>query len=132
MLAQDKTPKYTEAIPTMGLVAEGGGQRGAFTAGVLDSWLVANFNPFSVLIGTSAGAQNIASFLSQQTGYAYSLLVDLTRNDAFFNPWRLFTGSNVLDLDWYFSHAKQPLYQFDHVQASKNSARRKVRFSASH
>ena len=63
-------------VPNAGLalVAEGGGQRGAFTAGVLDSWLISNFNPFGILIGTSAGAQNIASYLSKQTGYAYSLI----------------------------------------------------------
>ena len=131
MLVANQQRNFTEAIPDLGLVAEGGGQRGAFTAGVLDSWLVSNFNPFSVLIGTSAGAQNIASFLSKQTGYAYSLLVDLTRNSSFFNPWRMLIGNNALDLDWYFSHASNTTYQFDQKQADQPAQNRKVRFSAS-
>lgn len=131
MLNTSSHSQNTHIDNTMGLVAEGGGQKGAFTAGVLDSWQVANFNPFTVLIGTSAGAQNIASYLSKQTGYAYSLLVDLTRAKRFFNPWRWLTGNNALDLDWYFAHANKKAYQFDHVQANKSASSRAVRFSAS-
>lgn len=113
------------------LVVEGGGQRGAFTAGVLDSWLVNNFNPFEILIGTSAGAQNIASYLSKQTGYAYTLISSLTRKSNFFNFWRFFTNKNVMDLDWYFEQALNPIYEFDVKKASENAQNRKVRFSAS-
>lgn len=46
------------------LVAEGGGQRGIFTAGILDAWLEHQFNPFKLLIGTSAGAQNLSSYIT--------------------------------------------------------------------
>ena len=48
------------------LVAEGGGQRGIFTAGVLDTWLDAGHDPFDILIGTSAGSQNLTSFVARQ------------------------------------------------------------------
>ncbi len=123
--------RFAEPMEGVGLVTEGGGQRGAFTAGVLDSWQVARFNPFEILIGTSAGAQNIASFLSQQVGYAYSLISDLTTTREFFNPWRAFTGNNVLDLDWYFNMAEERMYQFDAEVAQQNALSRKVRFSAS-
>lgn len=116
----------------LALVAEGGGQRGAFTAGVLDSWLISNFNPFEILVGTSAGAQNIASYLSKQTGYAYSLISHLTRNADFFNIWRLFTRKNMMDLDWYFEQASNASYEFDVNSANLNTENRKVRFSASH
>ena len=37
------------------LIAEGGGQRGIFTAGVLDAWLEREFDTFDLFIGTSAG-----------------------------------------------------------------------------
>jgi len=40
------------------LVAQGGGQRGIFTAGVLDAFLLSNFDPFDEFYGTSAGALN--------------------------------------------------------------------------
>ena len=60
--------KCTTSDPTKGLalVAEGGGQRGIFTAGILDSWLAKDFNPFDLLIGTSAGAQNLSSYMAKQ------------------------------------------------------------------
>ena len=56
------------------LVAEGGGQRGIFTAGVLDTWLDAGHDPFDILIGTSAGSQNLTSFVARQKGYAKRLI----------------------------------------------------------
>ncbi|MBW8190505.1 patatin-like phospholipase family protein [Neiella marina] len=125
------TTHFAKPLSGLGLVAEGGGQRGVFTAGVLDSWQLAGFNPFEVLVGTSAGAQNIASFLSQQTGYAYSLIADLTVSSDFFNPWRVLTGKNAMDLDWYFGKAATDSYQFDTPQAHQNAKGRTVRFSSS-
>ncbi len=41
------------------LVAQGGGQKGIFTTGVLDSFLAASVDPFDVFYGTEAGAQDI-------------------------------------------------------------------------
>lgn len=52
----------------MALVCEGGGQRGIFTAGVLDEFQRARFNPFDLMIGTSAGAQNLSAFICGQPG----------------------------------------------------------------
>ena len=40
------------AQPKVALIAEGGGQRGIFTAGVLDAWLEQNYDPFDLFIGT--------------------------------------------------------------------------------
>ncbi|MCH2057568.1 MAG: patatin-like phospholipase family protein [Thalassotalea sp.] len=119
------------ALAGLALVAEGGGPRGVFTAGVLDSWQIARFNPFSILVGTSARAQNIASYVSEQHGYAYSLMTDLTRTTEFFNPWRLFSDKHIMDLDWYFAQAGNSFYAFDAHQASTNSEGRTVRFSTS-
>jgi predicted patatin/cPLA2 family phospholipase len=131
-LVRDIQLNQTTPISGLGLVAEGGGQRGAFTAGVLDYLQIANFNPFEIIIGTSAGAQNVASFVSQQKGYAYSLIHDLTRDERFFNPWRFFSKNNIMDLDWYFKQVKKKSYQFDSAQANKNAQNRKVRFTAAH
>jgi predicted patatin/cPLA2 family phospholipase len=129
-LVQDIQLNHTTPIHGLGLVAEGGGQRGAFTAGILDYLQIANFNPFEILLGTSAGAQNVASFVSKQKGYAYSLIHDLTRNDNFFNPWRFFSNNNIMDLDWYFKQIEKKSYQFDSAQANNNAQNRKVRFTA--
>jgi len=74
------------------LVAEGGGQRGIFTAGVLDTWLDAGHDPFDILIGTSAGSQNLTSFVARQKGYAKRLIRGLTRHKRFFQMGRGLMG----------------------------------------
>ena len=66
------------------LIAEGGGQRGIFTAGVLDAWLENNYDPFDLFIGTSAGSQNLTSYLARQKGYAKRLIRGLSRHKRFF------------------------------------------------
>ncbi len=84
------------------LVAEGGGQRGIFTAGVLDSWLQAGFNPFDLLIGTSAGAQNLSSYMTCQQGFGRHSITSLSKDPHFFKLHRAFIGKHAVDLDWYF------------------------------
>ena len=50
-----------------GLVLEGGGMRGIYTAGVLDVFLDQNMM-FDGVIGVSAGAIHGSSFVSRQKG----------------------------------------------------------------
>ncbi len=82
------------------LVCEGGGQRGIFTAGVLDEFQRANFNPFQLLLGTSAGAQNLSAFICGQAGYARRVITRYTTNKLFFDPLRFVRGGHLIDLDW--------------------------------
>ncbi|WP_413698821.1 patatin-like phospholipase family protein [Psychromonas sp. KJ10-10] len=70
-------------IENTALIVEGGGQRGIFTAGVLDSWLAQDFNPFSLLIGTSAGAQNLSTYMTHQPGHAKQSIMRLSRHPDF-------------------------------------------------
>ncbi|MGO3495735.1 MAG: patatin-like phospholipase family protein [Hafnia alvei] len=82
------------------LVCEGGGQRGIFTAGVLDEFLRARFNPFDLYLGTSAGAQNLSAFVCSQPGYARRVITRYTTSIDFFNPLRFVRGGHLIDLDW--------------------------------
>lgn len=82
------------------LVCEGGGQRGIFTAGVLDEFQRAGFNPFDLLIGTSAGAQNLSAYVCGQPGYARRVITRYTTSPLFFNPLRFVRGGHLIDLDW--------------------------------
>lgn len=84
----------------LALVCEGGGQRGIFTAGVLDEFLRAHFNPFDLLLGTSAGAQNLSAFICGQPGYARRVITRYTTSGQFFSPLRFVRGGNLIDLDW--------------------------------
>lgn len=106
--------------PKVALIAEGGGQRGIFTAGVLDAWLEAEFDPFDLLIGTSAGSQNLTSFLARQKGYAKKLIRGLTRHKRFYQLGRGLIGANVIDLDWYFEQTQRGSFKLDLAAASQS------------
>ncbi|CBY28728.1 patatin-like phospholipase family protein [Yersinia enterocolitica] len=93
----------------MALVCEGGGQRGIFTAGVLDEFQRARFNPFDLMIGTSAGAQNLSAFICGQHGYARRVITRYTTTANFFNPLRFVRGGHLIDLDWLVDITSQQL-----------------------
>jgi len=108
------------------LVAEGGGQRGIFTAGVLDAWLENEFDPFDLFIGTSSGSQNITSFLSRQKGYACRTIRGLSCNKRFYQISRGVMGGNVVDLDWYFEETIQGRFALDFEAATKFLGQREL------
>jgi predicted patatin/cPLA2 family phospholipase len=115
----------TEPMSNTALVAEGGGQRGIFTAGVLDSWLHAGFNPFDLLIGTSAGAQNLSSYMTCQKGFGRHSITSLSRDPKFFKLSRTFIGKHAVDLDWYFNqieHAENKQLLFSATKADDRKA----------
>lgn len=68
--------------------------------GVLDEFLRVAFNPFDIMIGTSAGTQNLSACLCQQRGYAYQVITQYTIKSQFFNPLRFIRGGHVIDLEW--------------------------------
>jgi predicted patatin/cPLA2 family phospholipase len=118
-----------EARTKMALIAEGGGQRGIFTAGVLDAWLENDFDPFDLFIGTSAGSQNITSFLSRQKGYAKRLIGGLSRRKNFYQLGRGLAGGNVVDLDWYFDKTIKGRFALDFTAATKSLGQRELLIS---
>lgn len=112
------------------LVAEGGGQRGIFTAGVLDVWLEQGHDPFDILIGTSAGSQNLTSYVARQKGYAKRLIRGLTRHKRFFQMGRGLVGKHIVDLDWYFAKTQEANRLLDLDVAKQNVSGREILFTA--
>jgi predicted patatin/cPLA2 family phospholipase len=76
-----------------GLVLEGGGMRGLFTAGVLDAFLDRGIG-FDRIYGVSAGACNMISYITGQRGRSRAVNVDFV-NDKRYMSWDnlLRTGS---------------------------------------
>ena len=109
------------------IVAEGGGQRGIYTAGVLDAFLGAGFNPFELAIGASAGAQNLSSYFVSLPGYAKRAIAELSVTPSFMVPYRWVGKRGVLDLDMYFSRVQEdPEYRFPSDEVDRLAGRRRL------
>ncbi len=113
------------------LVAEGGGMRGVFTAGVLDAFLVNNYNPFNLYIGCSAGALNLSSYIAGQYRHGYRTISDFTTRPEFYNWSRFLRGGHAIDLDWLWeaTDRENPL-QID--AAARQLGNREFLIGASH
>ncbi|WP_162046010.1 patatin-like phospholipase family protein [Vibrio taketomensis] len=107
----DRLSKYTSG--TRALVAQGGGQRGIFTAGVLDAFLLSDFDPFHRFYGTSAGALNLAAFLCRQKGIGRSFILDLTTSSEFFHLFSYIRRKQYLGLDWALDKICDYPYRLD-------------------
>lgn len=119
------------ACTGVAVVAEGGGQRGIFTAGVLDTFLEHGFNPFAHGIGVSAGAQNLLSYFLQQQGFAKRAITELTASPQFFVPYRWLAARSVIDLDSYFDATlSNPEYQLPYQQITQVQSHRQLIFVA--
>ncbi|WP_369350525.1 patatin family protein [Streptococcus hillyeri] len=97
---------------TVGLVLEGGGMRGLYTAGVLDAFLDAGIKVDGV-VAVSAGALFGVNFLSQQKGRAlrYNKRFIKDKNYMGFRSW-VKTG-NVVNKDMAYYKIPMELDKFD-------------------
>ena len=91
------------------LICEGGGQRGIFTAGILDGFMQHKFFPFHSLLGVSAGAQNLTAYVCDQHGYGRDAILHYTTDKKFYNPLRFARGGHLIDLDWYLGALNQQM-----------------------
>jgi len=82
------------------LVVEGGGMRGVFTAGVLDAFLEAGFDPFDLYLGVSSGACNLASHLAGQRRRNVRIYTGIMARPEFLSFAKFVRGGNWMDLDY--------------------------------
>ena len=78
----------------IGLVLEGGGMRGAFTAGVLDYWMSENLY-FQNVIGVSAGACQACSYLCHQPGRGIRVWLNYLNDPRFMSFRSLLTTGDL-------------------------------------
>ena len=111
----------------IGLVLEGGANRGIFTCGVMD-YLMEQGVTFHYAVGTSAGAGNVLNFLAGQKGrgrditvaqdkrYRYFGLDILLKTGHLFDMqniyWTVPTKINLFDFDAYFANPQSRTYTF--------------------
>jgi len=96
------------------LVLEGGGSRGIYTAGVLEVLHKEKFD-FDYVIGTSMGACNASSFVSNQPKRNKRVIVDYINDDRYFNYSGLIRSKvPVFGMDFLFDTIPNELDPFDY------------------
>lgn len=101
-----------------GLVLEGGGMKGVYTAGVLDFFLDKGIE-FSSVYGVSAGACSMCSFLSKQRGRALSVNIDYLDTKKYCSLESLLTTGDLFNVDMCYHLIPDYLYPYDNETFEK-------------
>lgn len=95
-----------------GLVLEGGGMKGVYTAGVLDFFLDKGIE-FSSVYGVSAGACHMCSYLSKQRGRALDVNVDYLDTRRYCSLESLLTTGDLFNVNICYHLIPEYLYPYD-------------------
>lgn len=96
-----------------GMVLEGGGTRGVFTAGVLDCLMEENIY-FPYVVGVSAGACNAVDYVSQQPGRSRQCMIPENGENKYFDLKQAIKTHSLFDMDMIFDRYPNELYPFDY------------------
>ena len=101
-----------------GLVLEGGGMRGMYTAGVLDFFLDKGIE-FSNCYGVSAGSCHLCSYLSKQKKRAYRVSVKYLKNKNYCSIYSLLKTGDIMGADFCYNRIPNELDIYDHEEFEK-------------
>ncbi|MGL4607171.1 MAG: patatin-like phospholipase family protein [Eubacteriaceae bacterium] len=96
-----------------GIVCEGGGMRGIFTAGVLQAFMEADFWT-DIIVGVSAGASNAASYISRQSGRGYRTYLDYAGDKRYASLSSFLKTGSYFGMDFIFGEIPEKLDPFDY------------------
>ncbi len=96
-----------------GLILEGGGLRGVYTAGVLDAFLEEQIQ-FSSIYGVSAGCCHACSYMSGQKGRAYRISVDYLDDPRYLSVRSLLRTGDIFGVEMAYSKIPNELDPFDY------------------
>lgn len=96
-----------------GLVLEGGGMKGIYTAGVLDFFLEKGLE-FSSVYGVSAGACHMCSYLSKQKGRALDVSIDYLDSKKYCSVESLLTTGDLFNVNTCYHLIPDYLYPYDY------------------
>ncbi|TCN24867.1 patatin-like phospholipase family protein [Mesobacillus foraminis] len=104
-----------------GLVLEGGGMRGVYTAGVLEYFLEKEIS-FPYVIGVSAGAAMAASYLSKQKGRNKRVNIELVKDPRYLSWRNYFKNRQLFGMDFIFDEIPNKLVPFDYDEFFKSKS----------
>jgi predicted patatin/cPLA2 family phospholipase len=116
----EKASVFNQQQKKYSLIVQGGGQKGAFASGVLDKFIDADFDPFSLYIGTSAGALNVSSFVAKQRGIGLDFILNYTTRERFFDMNKFLQKQQPMDLDWAFDFVNSGEFPLDLERGKQN------------
>lgn len=103
----------------VGLVLEGGGMRGLYTAGILDFFMEKDLY-FPYVIGVSAGACNAASYISKQKERSKRINIDYVKNPRYLSYRNLIKEKSIFGMDFLFDEIPNKLELFDYKTFDKS------------
>ena len=105
-----------------GLVLEGGGMRGVYTAGVLDYFLDQKIE-FSSCYGVSAGACHACSYLSKQKGRAFATNVNYLKDKRYCSVHSLITTGDLFGVEMLYDIIPNQLIPYDYQAFEDNKCK---------
>jgi predicted patatin/cPLA2 family phospholipase len=112
-------------IEECALVLEGGGMRGAFTAGIID-YLLQNKIYFEEVIGVSAGANNGANYCSRQRIRNKKIFTELVEDERYMGIKNLIKNGSYFGMDFLFHQLPHEILPFDYQSFRESSSLLKV------
>ena len=109
----DMNENVKDVMYEAGLVLEGGGMRGLYTAGVLDYFIDKGIY-FRNCYGVSAGATQCCSYLSKQKGRAYRIFTKYINDKRYASLSNLIKEGNYFGKDFSLKKIPDELEPFDH------------------
>ncbi len=97
----------------VGLVLEGGGFRGIYSAGVIDCLMEKNIE-LPYVIGVSMGACNGVNYISKQIGRNLNVPYSYIEDKRYMSYKRLFTKGELFGMDFIFNEIPKKLIPFDY------------------
>lgn len=105
-----------------GLILEGGGMRGTFTAGVLDYWMAQGLY-FEDVYGVSAGACQACSYLCHQPGRGLRVWSDYVHDPRYCSIRSLLTTGDLFGAELNYDLVPRQLDPLDNETFLKSGAR---------
>lgn len=106
----------------VGLVLEGGGMRGVFTAGILDFFLE-NDIEFEEIIGVSAGAIHGCNFKAKQKKRSINVSLDFADDKRYCSLYSLLTTGDMFGAKFVYYEIPSKLNIFDNDAFKNNKSR---------
>lgn len=103
----------------VGVVLEGGGMRGLYTAGILDFFMEKDLY-FPYVIGVSAGACNAASYISRQKYRSKDINIKYIRNPKYLSFRNLIKEKSIFGIKFVYDEIPNKLEIFDYDKFNKS------------